>query len=132
MLEKEKDFIARFKARASHAAQVQSRVKKLEKIDLIEPPKEERTVKFEFQKPPRSGDEVVKLQGVTKVLAMAVTFFVVDRATYPSTDAGETAFKNERQRVGAVLRSHAAEAGLGKIGIDWHPVGNYPQVSLKG
>jgi ATP-binding cassette subfamily F protein 3 len=71
MLEKEKDFIARFKARASHAAQVQSRVKKLEKIDLIEPPKEERTVKFEFQKPPRSGDEVVKLQGVTKVYTKA-------------------------------------------------------------
>ncbi len=71
------------------------------------------------------------LRGVTKVLAMAVTFYVVDRATYPSTDAGETAFKNERQRIGAVLRSHAAEAGLGKIGIDWHPVGNYPQVHLK-
>jgi hypothetical protein len=71
------------------------------------------------------------LRGVTKVLAMAVTFFVVDRTAYPSTDAGETAFKNERQRVGAVLRSHAAEAGLGKIGIDWHPEGNYPQVHLK-
>jgi hypothetical protein len=77
------------------------------------------------------SDLVELLRGVTKVLAMAVTFFVVDRATYPSTDAGETAFKNERQRIGAVLRSHAAEAGLGKIGIDWHPEGNYPQVHLK-
>ena len=76
-------------------------------------------------------DLILLLRGVTKILAMAVTFFVVTRTDYPATDAGETAFKNERQRVGAVLRSHAAEAGLGKIGIDWHPVGNYPQVSLK-
>jgi ATP-binding cassette subfamily F protein 3 len=71
MLEKEKEFIARFKARASHAAQVQSRVKKLEKIELVEAPTEERTVKFQFQTPPRSGDEVVKLQGVDKVYTRA-------------------------------------------------------------
>lgn len=66
MLEKEKEFIARFKARASHAAQVQSRVKKLEKIELIEAPSTERAVKFQFQTPPRSGDEVVKLENVAK------------------------------------------------------------------
>lgn len=67
MLEKEKEFIARFKARASHAAQVQSRVKKLEKIELLEAPSEDRAVKFQFQTPPRSGDEVVKLTDVDKV-----------------------------------------------------------------
>ena len=67
MLEKEKEFIARFKARASHAAQVQSRVKKLEKIELLEAPSDERTVKFQFQTPARSGDEVVKLKDVDKV-----------------------------------------------------------------
>lgn len=67
MLEKEKEFIARFKARASHAAQVQSRVKKLEKIELIEAPAEERVVKFQFQTPPRSGDEVVKFTDAGKV-----------------------------------------------------------------
>ena len=39
MLAKERRFIERFKARASHAAQVQSRVKKLEKIEKVEPPK---------------------------------------------------------------------------------------------
>jgi len=39
MLKKEIAFIERFKARASHAAQVQSRVKKLEKIDRVEPPR---------------------------------------------------------------------------------------------
>ncbi|MCC6811235.1 MAG: ABC-F family ATP-binding cassette domain-containing protein [Deltaproteobacteria bacterium] len=66
MLAKEKAFIARFKARASHAAQVQSRVKKLEKIDLVEPPRREKRVLFEFVQPPRSGDEVAKVQKITK------------------------------------------------------------------
>jgi hypothetical protein len=71
------------------------------------------------------------LRGVTSTSARGITFYVVDRANYPANDAGETAFKNERQRVSAILRSHAREAGLGKVGIDWHPEGNYPQVSLK-
>lgn len=71
MLEKEKEFIARFKARASHAAQVQSRVKKLEKIELIEAPAEDRAVKFVFQVPPRSGDDVIKLSQVDKTWTRA-------------------------------------------------------------
>jgi ATP-binding cassette subfamily F protein 3 len=66
MLAKEEEFIARFAARASHAAQVQSRVKKLEKIDRIEIPPEEQTVEFEFPKPPRGGDEVVKFVSMGK------------------------------------------------------------------
>ena len=67
MLAKEEEFISRFAARASHAAQVQSRVKKLEKIERIEIPAEQRTVKFEFAEPPRSGDDVVKMDGLSKV-----------------------------------------------------------------
>jgi ATP-binding cassette subfamily F protein 3 len=67
MLAKEEEFIARFAARASHAAQVQSRVKKLEKIDRIEIPAEEASIEFEFPKPPRGGDEVVKFDRLTKV-----------------------------------------------------------------
>jgi ATP-binding cassette subfamily F protein 3 len=67
MLAKEEDFIARFAARASHAAQVQSRVKKLEKIERVEVPPEQRTMKFEFQQPPRSGNDVVKLESLAKV-----------------------------------------------------------------
>ncbi|NOK08882.1 ABC-F family ATP-binding cassette domain-containing protein [Corallococcus exercitus] len=66
MLAKEIKFIERFKARASHAAQVQSRVKKLEKIEKVEPPKRRSTVLFEFQPPPRSGDDVVNLKNVSK------------------------------------------------------------------
>ena len=66
MLSKEQAFIDRFKARASHAAQVQSRVKKLEKIEKVEPPRSRKVVEFEFRAPPRSGDDVVQLSGVKK------------------------------------------------------------------
>jgi ATPase subunit of ABC transporter with duplicated ATPase domains len=64
MLAKEVAFIERFKARASHAAQVQSRVKKLDKIERVEPPKRRQTMQFEFQPAPRSGDDVAMLKGV--------------------------------------------------------------------
>lgn len=66
MLAKEKAFIERFKARASHAAQVQSRVKKLEKIDVIEPPRQRYVPEFDFAQPARSGDEVVRIKDVSK------------------------------------------------------------------
>ncbi|MBN9080997.1 MAG: glycosyl transferase family 1 [Rhizobiales bacterium 62-17] len=66
MLAKEIKFIERFKARASHAAQVQSRVKKLEKIDRVEPPRRRQSVMFEFPPAPRSGDDVVALKNVHK------------------------------------------------------------------
>jgi len=66
MLAKEIKFIERFKARASHAAQVQSRVKKLDKIERVEPPLRRQTVRFEFPPAPRSGEEVASLKGVDK------------------------------------------------------------------
>jgi ATP-binding cassette subfamily F protein 3 len=67
MLAKEEEFIARFAARASHAAQVQSRVKKLDKIDRIEVPTEQQAMTIEWPKPPRGGDEVVKIENLKKV-----------------------------------------------------------------
>jgi ATPase subunit of ABC transporter with duplicated ATPase domains len=66
MLAKEIKFIERFKARASHAAQVQSRVKKLEKIERVEPPRRRQSIAFDFMAPPRSGDDVASLKGVHK------------------------------------------------------------------
>jgi ATPase subunit of ABC transporter with duplicated ATPase domains len=66
MLAKEMRFIERFKARASHAAQVQSRVKQIEKIERVEPPKRRQTVSFEFAPAPRSGEDVVSLKSVRK------------------------------------------------------------------
>ena len=66
MLAKEQRFIERFAAHAAKAAQVQSRVKALEKIEKIELPKKRRVVKFDFRQPPRSGEQVATLDGVTK------------------------------------------------------------------
>lgn len=66
MLAKEEAFIAKFKARASHAAQVQSRVKKLEKIERVEPPKKHKKLHFDFPEPTRSGDDVVSFKNVRK------------------------------------------------------------------
>jgi len=65
-LAKEEEFIAKFKARASHAAQVQSRVKKLEKIDRIEIPPEEAEMSFDFPAPPRGSDDVVIINDLGK------------------------------------------------------------------
>src|SRR5690606_31630334 len=66
MLAKEQRFIERFAAHAAKAAQVQSRVKALEKIEKIELPKKRRVVSFDFRQPPRSGDQVAVVEGVSK------------------------------------------------------------------
>ncbi len=66
MLAKEIKFIERFKARASHAAQVQSRVKKLDKIERVEPPRRRQAVRFDFRSPPRSGEDVASFKNVHK------------------------------------------------------------------
>ena len=66
MLAKEEAFIAKFKARASHAAQVQSRVKKLEKIDRVDPPRRRKKLHFDFPAPPRSGEDVLSFKNVCK------------------------------------------------------------------
>jgi ATPase subunit of ABC transporter with duplicated ATPase domains len=57
MLAKEQRFIDRFKKNAAKAAQVQSRIKALDKIEKIELPKQRVVVKFTFRDPPRSGDQ---------------------------------------------------------------------------
>src|SRR6266542_2355638 len=72
MLAKEQRFIERFAAHAAKAAQVQSRVKALDKIEKLEPPKKRRVVKFDFRIPPRSGEQVAILEGVTKAYGRRV------------------------------------------------------------
>ncbi len=78
MLAKEQAFIDRFKARASHAAQVQSRVKKLEKIEKFEPPRRRRVVAFDFPVPARSGEDVAKLISVDKSYGSQVVYTGLD------------------------------------------------------
>ena len=72
MLAKEQRFIDRFSAHAAKAAQVQSRIKALDKIEKIELPKKRQVVRFDFRRPPRSGDEVATLEGVTKAYGRRV------------------------------------------------------------
>jgi ATPase subunit of ABC transporter with duplicated ATPase domains len=72
MLAKEQRFIDRFAAHAAKAAQVQSRVKALEKIEKIELPKRRRVVQFDFRTPPRSGEQVAVLEDVTKAYGRRV------------------------------------------------------------
>src|SRR5713226_747154 len=72
MLAKEQRFIDRFAAHAAKAAQVQSRVKVLEKIEKIELPKKRRVVKFDFRQPPRSGEQVVTIEHLGKAYGRRV------------------------------------------------------------
>jgi ATPase subunit of ABC transporter with duplicated ATPase domains len=103
MLAKEINFIERFKARASHAAQVQSRVKKLDKIERVEPPRRRQTVSFEFQPAPRSGEDVVSSRTSTRPMAAAASM-----RGWTSRSAQGALVRDGRQRRRQV---DAAEAG---------------------
>jgi len=128
MLAKEEDFIAKFAARASHAAQVQSRVKKLDKIDRLEAPPEVKTINFEFAQPPRSGNDVVRMtdlskawvreDGTTKPVFSGVSGVVqrlhkialtgvngAGKSTLLKTIVGETAASSGAVAVGASVRT---------------------------
>ena len=71
MLAKEQRFIDRFKTHAAKAAQVQSRIKALDKIEKIELPKRREVVKFDFREPPRSGDQVAVIEDLSQGLRQA-------------------------------------------------------------
>lgn len=108
MLAKEEEFIAKFAARASHAAQVQSRVKKIDKIDRIEIPPEERAVRFEFNEPPRSGDDVVALSNLSKV------WITPDSAEHP-VFSGVSGMIRRQNKVAVVGVNGAGKSTLLKI-----------------
>ncbi|MDX2472330.1 MAG: ABC-F family ATP-binding cassette domain-containing protein [Candidatus Krumholzibacteria bacterium] len=74
MLAKEQRFVDRFASHVAKAAQVQSRVKKLEKIERIEPPRRRKVVEFQFRAPPRSGDDVAELRGLSKAYGPRVIY----------------------------------------------------------
>lgn len=107
MLAKEEEFIARFAARASHAAQVQSRIKKLEKIERIEAIPEEKVVRFTWPNQPRGGDQVVKFSALSKV------WKTQDREI--SVFQGATATVQRLDRVAVVGVNGAGKSTLLKI-----------------
>jgi ATPase subunit of ABC transporter with duplicated ATPase domains len=74
MLAKEQRFIDRFAAHAAKAAQVQSRVKALEKIEKVEPPRKRRVVEFDFRQPPRSGEQVAVIEDIHKAYGTRVIY----------------------------------------------------------
>jgi ATPase subunit of ABC transporter with duplicated ATPase domains len=74
MLAKEQRFIERFKTHAAKAAQVQSRIKALDKIEKIELPKKRTVVKFDFRTPPRSGDQVAVMEDLKKAYGQRVIY----------------------------------------------------------
>ncbi len=74
MFAKEQRFIDRFAAHAAKAAQVQSRVKALEKIEKVEPPRTRKVVDFDFRQPPRSGDQVVVIEDLKKAYGRRVIY----------------------------------------------------------
>ena len=74
MLAKEQRFIDRFRTHAAKAAQVQSRIKALDKIEKIELPKKRQVVKFEFRVPPRSGDQVAVIENLHKSYGKRVIY----------------------------------------------------------
>jgi ATPase subunit of ABC transporter with duplicated ATPase domains len=78
MLAKEMRFIERFKAQAAKASQVQSRVKKLDKIERVEPPKRRKALDFEFPPCPRSGEDVARLEKVHKRYGQRVVYDGLD------------------------------------------------------
>jgi ATPase subunit of ABC transporter with duplicated ATPase domains len=96
MLAKEQRFIERFSAHAAKAAQVQSRVKALEKIEKIELPKKRAVVRFEFRRPPRSGDEVATLEGGEQALRRAGR----PRRPQPDHPAGRALVRDGPERGG--------------------------------
>ena len=104
MLKKEIAFIERFKARASHAAQVQSRIKKIDKIEKVEPPKVRKTVEFDFPRPQRSGEDVARLAKVRKAYGSQVVY---DGFRFPGA-ARRALVRPRRQWRG---QEHAPQAG---------------------
>ncbi len=152
MLAKEQAFIDRFAARASHAAQVQSRVKKLEKIDKVRPPRRRKIVEFEFRAPPRSGNDVVRMEGVGKRYGARVVYegldFVVRRlerwcvmgingagkSTLLKLVAGEAEADQGKVTVGASVKlgyfaQHAMELLPAELSVLEHAQQQFPRAS---
>ena len=65
-IQKQMRFIDRFRSKARKATQVQSRVKQLEKIKIIELPRATKKVRYSFPEPPRSGSVVISLKNLSK------------------------------------------------------------------
>ena len=75
-------FIERFRYKATKAKQVQDRVRKLEKMEIIQVPPERKSVHFNFQQPPRTGDLVVETTGLCKSFGSKTVYDGLDLSLY--------------------------------------------------
>lgn len=108
MLQKEEEFIAKFAARASHAAQVQSRVKKIDKIERVELPPEDIVMDFSFPTPPRGSNDVVMMKDLAKN-------WTRDDGTLHKIFSGLTATVNRQDKISVVGVNGAGKSTLLKV-----------------
>jgi ATP-binding cassette subfamily F protein 3 len=111
MLQKEEEFIAKFAARASHAAQVQSRVKKIDKIERVELPPEDIVMDFSFPTPPRGSNDVVMMKNLAKS-------WTRDDGTPHKIFSGLTATVNRLDKIAVVGVNGAGKSTLLKVICD--------------
>jgi len=110
-LKKEEEFIARFAARASHAAQVQSRVKKLDKIERVEMPVEDIVMDFKFPNPPRGSNDVVMMKNLAKE-------WTRDDGNIQKVFSGLTATVHRQDKIAVVGVNGAGKSTLLKVICD--------------
>ena len=81
-LEQTERFIERFRYKNTKARQVQSRLKRLEKLERVELPAEVKKVRFEFRSPPRSGHRVIEIRNLHKSYGPLPVYRGIDLALY--------------------------------------------------
>ena len=96
-------FIERFRYKATKAKQVQSRIKQLEKVELIQLPENKSEIDLKFPEPPQSGRINIELKSVAK--------FYDDKKVFENLD-----FQIERgEKIAFVGPNGSGKSTLAKI-----------------